>query len=354
MPNLFDSLELGDITLPNRIIMAPLTRTRAGVNHIPNELMAEYYAQRATAGLIITEAVSVDPMGVGYPNTPGIWSEEQIEGWKLITKAVHNAGGRIVAQLWHVGRISDPFYLDGKLPLAPSSIAAKGHVSLLRPERSFVTPHALTLDEITEIISKFRRAAINAEKSGFDGITIHSANGYLIDQFLQDSTNHRTDEYGGSLENRTRFMLDITKASIEIWGSKRIGIHLAPRCDAHDMGDSNPLKTFTYAVQELGKLGIAFLSVRESLGENRIGLTLRKNFSGVYIANEGFTKETANMVLNNQEADAVAFGKLFIANPDLVKRFKLNLPLNQPDPSKFYGNDAKGYTDYSFYNDQNI
>ncbi len=346
MNPLFTPLQVGALTLPNRVIMAPLTRTRAGKIRTPNALMAEYYRQRASAGLIISEATSVDPMGVGYPDTPGIWSDDQVRGWSLVTDAVHAEGGRIFLQLWHVGRMSDPMYLDGKLPVAPSAIAPKGHISLVRPEKSFVTPRALELSEIPGIIEAFRRGAENAQRAGFDGVELHGANGYLLDQFLQDSTNQRTDEYGGPIENRARLMLEATDAAISVWGADRVGVHIAPRGDAHDMGDSNPAQTFGYAARELGRRRIAFLCAREAVGAGRLGPELKKAFGGVYIANQQFTRESAEQVISAGEADAVAFGQLFIANPDLPERFATGAPLNSPDPNTFYGADAKGYTDY--------
>ncbi|HEX2605212.1 MAG TPA: alkene reductase [Oxalicibacterium sp.] len=347
MTSLFDPIQVGDLTLPNRIIMAPLTRSRAvGEGRVPNALMAEYYAQRASAGLILSEATAVTPQGVGYANTPGIWSDEQVEGWKLVTKAVHEKGGKIFLQLWHVGRISDPMFLNGDLPVAPSAIKPKGHVSLVRPQREYVTPRALELDEIPGIVAAYRRGAENAKRAGFDGVEVHGANGYLLDQFLQDGTNKRTDAYGGAIENRARLMLEVTDACIGIWGASRVGVHLAPRGDSHDMQDSDPLATFSYVARELGKRGIAFICARESLGENRIGPALKKAFGGVYIANEKMTKESAQQVIEKGEADAVAFGKLFIANPDLPKRLKLGASLNEPQPDTFYASTAEGYIDY--------
>lgn len=346
MPTLFDSLQLGPLTLPNRIFLAPLTRARAGQQRIPNELMAEYYRQRSSAGLILTEATSVTPMGVGYANTPGIWSDEQVTGWKLVTQAVHEAGGRIFLQLWHVGRISDPVFLEGALPVAPSALAAAGHVSLVRPEKPFVTPRALELSEIPGIIEAYRKGAENAKLAGFDGVEIHGANGYLLDQFLQTKTNHRTDEYGGSLENRARLMLEVTDAVISVWGADRVGMHLAPRGDAHDMGDANPLETFSYVARELGRRKIAFIAAREHQAPSSIGPALKKAFGGVYVANEKFTLESGNAILSAGDADAVAFGVPFLANPDLPKRFATGAALNNPDPSTFYADGAKGYTDY--------
>jgi 2,4-dienoyl-CoA reductase-like NADH-dependent reductase (Old Yellow Enzyme family) len=346
MPTLFDPLQIGDLTLQNRIIMAPLTRQRAGDVRVPNALMAKYYAERASAGLIISEATSVTPQGVGYAATPGIWSQEQVKGWKLVTSAVHAAGGTIFLQLWHVGRISDPIFLNGELPVAPSAIAPQGHVSLVRPERPFVTPRALELAEIPGIVDAYRKGAENAKAAGFDGVQVHGANGYLIDQFLQDSTNHRTDAYGGSIENRARLMLEVVDACIEVWGANRVGMHLAPRGDAHTMGDSDAAATFGYVARELGKRKIAFIAAREALGDNRLGPQLKAAFGGPYIANEKFTKESAQKVLDAGEADAVAWGQLFIANPDLPRRFELNAPLNEPNPSTFYAEGEAGYTDY--------
>src|SRR5664280_480365 len=308
--------------------------------------MAEYYTQRASAGVIISEATSVTPMGVGYADTPGVWSPEQVEGWKRVVQSVHNAGGRMLLQLWHVGRISDPMFLNGALPVAPSAIAPAGHLSLVRPLKPFVTPRALALEEIPGIIEAYRKGAENARLAGFDGVEIHGANGYLLDQFLQDKTNHRTDAYGGPIENRARLMLEVADAVISVWGANRVGMHLAPRGDAHDIGDSNPAATFGYVARELGRRKLAFICARESLGERRIGPQLKAAFGGSYIANEKFTFETANQVLAAGEADAVAFGVPFLANPDLPERFRRNATLNQPDQSTFYSPGPKGYTDY--------
>jgi N-ethylmaleimide reductase len=347
MTTLFDPIKVGSLELPNRIIMAPLTRSRAvGAGRVPNALMAEYYVQRASAGLILSEATSVTPMGVGYADTPGIWSDEQVEGWKQVTDAVHAAGGRIFLQLWHVGRVSDPIFLNGELPVAPSAIQPQGHVSLVRPTKPYVTPRALALEEIPGIVAAFRKGAENAKKAGFDGVEIHGANGYLLDQFLQDSTNQRTDAYGGTIENRARLMLEVTDACIDVWGADRVGMHLAPRRDAHDMGDSAPLDTFGHVARELGKRGIAFICAREAIGADRLGPQLKRIFGGVYIANEKMTKESAEQLLTSGDADAVAFGQWFIANPDLPERLKRNAPLNAPRPDKFYGTSAEGYTDY--------
>ncbi|NOR70211.1 MAG: alkene reductase [Methylomarinum sp.] len=350
MSNLFDPIKVGDIIWPNRIVMAPLTRCRARANRVPNELMAEYYAQRADAGLILSEATCISPQGVGYPDTPGIWSDDQVAGWAKVTQAVHAAGGRIFLQLWHVGRISHPYYLNGELPVAPSAIAPPGYVSLLRPQREFVTPRALETDEIAGIIESYRKAAENAKQAGFDGVEVHAANGYLLDQFLQDGTNQRKDAYGGSVENRARLLLEVTDAVISVWGANRVGVHLAPRGDMHAMVDSNPLQTFGYVAEQLGQRSIAFIFTRESLGNNRISPALKKRFGGILIANESFTLDTAQQVISSSEADAIAFGKDFISNPDLVKRLKMNAALNPYDMDTFYGyglpDPKMGYMDY--------
>ena len=343
MPTLFAHLILGGLTLPNRIIMAPLTRSRSGASRVPNALMAEYYAQRATAGLIISEATSVCPQGVGYADTPGLWSDEQVQGWKLVTKAVHAAGGRIFAQLWHVGRISAPMFLNGELPVAPSAIAAAGHVSLVRPKQEHVTPRALDIDEIPGVVEAYRKAAMNAQMAGFDGVELHGANG---DQFLQDGSNHRTDEYGGSIKNRARLMLEVTDAVTSVWEADQVGMHLAPRMDSNGAGDSDPLATFSYVAAELGERGLAFICAREYQGPDSLGPRLKKIFGGTFIANENFTLQTAQAVLAAGDADAVAWGKLYIATPDLVARFKSGAPLNEPNTSAFYAGGAEGYTDY--------
>ncbi len=345
---LFQTLKAGAFDLPNRMVMAPLTRCRASAGRVPNAMMAENYTQRASFGMILSEATSISASGVGYPNTPGIWSDEQVEGWKDVTRAVHEAGGQILLQLWHVGRISDPIYLDGELPVAPSAIAAEGHVSLVRPEKASVTPRALDTSEIPGIVADYRRGAENAKAAGFDGVEIHGANGYLIDQFLQDSSNKRDDEYGGSIENRARFLLEVTDAVVSVWGADRVGMHLAPRGDAHGVGDSDLSAVFHHAARELGNRKLAFLCARESFDEPPLGPSLKQAFGGVYIGNESFTAESAREAISSGKVDAVAFGKSAIANPDLVERFRTGAPLNAPDPSTFYGDGPVGYTDYPF------
>ena len=348
MTSLLDPLRAGAFTLKNRIVLAPLTRCRASAGRVPNDLMRDYYVQRASAGLILSEATSVTAMGVGYPDTPGIWSDEQVAGWKRITDAVHAAGGTMLLQLWHVGRVSHPDYLDGALPVAPSALAPKGHVSLMRPMRDYVVPRALELSEIPGIVAEYRRGAENAKRAGFDGVEVHGANGYLLDQFLQDSTNLRTDAYGGPIENRARLLLEVVDACIDVWAADRVGLHLAPRGDAHTMGDSNPLATFGYVAEHMRQRRIAFLCAREHEGTDAIGPQLKTIFGGVFIANEKFTKETAEATIRSGRADAIAFGQLFIANPDLPERFKLGATLNAPDPATFYAQGPKGYTDYPF------
>lgn len=347
MPTLFDPITIGDLTLKNRVVMAPLTRARAvGGGRVPNALMAHYYEQRATAGLILSEATAVTPQGVGYADTPGLWSDEQVEGWKQVTAAVHAKGGVIFAQLWHVGRISDPSFLNGEAPVSASAIAADGHVSLLRPQRPYPVPRALETAELAGVVAAYKRAAENAKKAGFDGVQIHGANGYLLDQFLQSKTNQRTDQYGGPVENRARLLLEVTDAVIAVWGADRVGMHLAPRRDSHDMGDANPAETFGYVARELGKRKIAFIAAREAVGEDSLAPLIKQEFGGVFIANEKLDKVVAQDLLESGKADAVAFGKAYIANPDLVERLKADAPLNPWKAETFYGPGAEGYTDY--------
>jgi len=346
MPTLFDPLKLGDLTLKNRVVMAPLTRSRSGVERVPGPLVAQYYEQRASAGLIITEATSVTPLGVGYADTPGIWSKAQVEGWKLTTKAVHDAGGLIFMQLWHVGRISHPTFLDGQPPVSASAIAARGDVSLLRPKQPYPVPRELSLEEIADVVEAYRRGAENAKHAGFDGVELHGANGYLLDQFLQDGSNRRTDAYGGSVENRARLMLEAVDAAISVFGPERVGLHLAPRGDAHDMGDSDPSATFTYVAQAMRERGIAFLMARERKADDSRGPALKAAFGGVYIVNEGFDLAKGEAALASGEADAVGFGKLFISNPDLPARLKAGAPLNPWIAETFYSPGPEGYVDY--------
>ena len=346
MSILFEPIELGNLKLSNRIIMAPLTRARAGSERLPNDLMAEYYSQRATAGLIVTEATSVEPMGVGYADTPGIWSQEQVEGWKKTTEAVHLKGGNIVLQLWHVGRVSDPIFLEGKQPVAPSAIAAIGHVSLVNPKKDYATPRALLISEIPAIVEAFRKGAQHAKDAGFDGVEIHGANGYLLDQFLQDSTNKRLDHYGGCIENRARFALEVVDAVLSVWDAGNVGYHISPRADSHAMGDSNLEATFSYLVEQLGKRKLAFIFSREEQGEGYLGNKLCKIFGGAYIVNQKLNKVMAEAIISNGGAKAAAFGMDFISNPNLVHKLKEDLSLTAVNMETIYAKGETGYTDY--------
>ncbi len=346
MTSLFDPVQLGAVSLRNRIVMAPMTRTRASEGRVPNDLMRLYYSQRASAGLIITEATSVSPQGVGYPNTPGIWSSVQVDGWRKITSAVHDKGGKIFVQLWHVGRISDPEHLNGEIPVAPSAIACAGQVSLLRPRRNYVTPRALHAEEIPHIVQDFADAAGHARDAGFDGIEIHAANGYLIDQFLQDGTNKRQDGYGGSVENRARFLMEIVDACSGVWGAGRIGVHLSPYGTAHDIQDSDPEALFTYVARELSRRGVGFIFLREAPGHHDLTARLRAEFEGGLVVNQDYTLDRAQQVVATGLADAVAFGRPFISNPDLVRRLKAGAPLQEGDTSTYYREGPAGYVDY--------
>lgn len=350
--HLFSPIQIGSFTLPNRVIMAPLTRMRAPAG-MPTPLMATYYGQRATAGLIIAEATPISSQGVGYPNTPGIYTTQQVLAWQPITDAVHAQKGHIFLQLWHVGRISHPDFHDGVLPVAPSAIAPQGSAITPTGLKPFVTPRALKTEELPDIVKDYRRATKNALAAGFDGVEIHSANGYLLDEFLRDGTNQRTDNYGGSFENRARLLLEVAKAVIEVAGAERVGIRLSPSGTFNDMTDSNPDAFFVYLLGELSQLGLAYLHIVDALeGDIRHGAKvvslerLRQAYKGTLIVCGGYDLERAEQAIAENKADAVAFGQLYIANPDLVDRFKLSAPLNEPDASTFYGGEAGGYTDY--------
>jgi N-ethylmaleimide reductase len=350
---LFEPYKLGPITLPNRTVMAPLTRNRAVAGLVPNPLAIEYYAQRASAGLLITEASQVSQQGQGYQDTPGIYSKEQIAGWRKVTDEVHKRGGRIFIQLWHVGRISHTDLQPGHgAPVAPSAITAKTKTFVGGKFTDVSEPRALELGEIPGIVDSFRKAAANAIEAGFDGVEIHGANGYLLDQFAKDGTNKRTDGYGGSIENRARLMLEVTEAVAKQIGAERTGIRISPVTPANDVSDSNPQPLFDYIVDRLNALKLVYIHVIEGAtgGPRDIApfdyKALRSRFKGAYIANNGYTLDLANKVLAADEADLIAFGKLFIANPDLVQRLKKGAPLNEPDKTTFYGGGAKGYTDY--------
>jgi len=342
--------------------MAPLTRMRsAQPGDVPNELMATYYGQRASeGGLIVSEATQISPIGKGYPATPGIYSAGQVSGWKLVTDAVHAKGGLIFAQLWHVGRIShSSLHPNGELPVAPSAVAPAGQAFTADFQKvDFETPRALEVDELPGIVADYRKAAENAMAAGFDGVEIHSANGYLLDQFLEDKTNHRTDVYGGSIENRTRLLLEVIDAVVDVWGKNRVGVRLSPYGAFNDMGDSDPVTLFTYVLKALSAKGIAYAHVIEPRAVNpsagvpldldapRTAKIFREAFQGALISAGGYTVEDAQATISSGLADAVAFGRLFIANPDLPERFRKGAELNVPDRSTFYGGDARGYTDY--------
>jgi N-ethylmaleimide reductase len=354
MSDLFSSLQLGPHRLSNRIVMAPLTRSRATADGVPTELMAKYYAQRASAGLIISEATCISPQAVGYPNTPGIWNGAQMAGWARITQAVHDMGGHIYCQLWHVGRISHPSVQpEGGPPVAPSAIRPGGEIRTAQGMQPFVTPRALELAELPEIVQRYRIAAQNAMASGFDGVEIHGANGYLLDEFLRDGSNHRTDAYGGSLENRSRLLFEVLEAVCGSEGADRVGLRVSPIQPVNDMRDSDPEGTFGWLVERLNAFGLAYLHVT-NLGIAAPGAagpyfdprTLRERWRGVYMANHGYDRDSADAAVRNRDADLVAFGVPYIANPDLVARFKAGAPLNAPDQSTFYGGGEQGYTDY--------
>jgi N-ethylmaleimide reductase len=351
---LFSPLTIGALTLPNRIVMAPLTRSRAADGDIPHDLNVEYYAQRASAGLIISEGTQISPEGKGYIATPGIYNDEQVAGWRKVTDAVHAKGGRIFAQLWHVGRISHTFFQPGgKAPVAPSAIAANAKAFIPSGLVDTSTPHALETSEIKGIVEDYRKAAANAERAGFDGVELHGANGYLIDQFLRDGTNKRTDEYGGSIENRTRFLGEVLAAITSVLTPSRVGVRFSPFSNFNDITDSDPLVTFGAAISKANEFSLAYLHLVEGqTGGPRDQVTpaeiasLRSRFKGAYLANNGYDRQHAIDAVEAGNADLIAFGRPFIANPDLVERLERNAPLNEPKPATFYGGGAEGYTDY--------
>lgn len=350
MTDFVSPIQFGELKLKNRVVMAPLTRSRATADRVPTELMAEYYAQRASAGLIIAEATVISEEANGYENTPGLFTDAQVAGWKKVTDAVHAKDGLIVSQLWHVGRVSHPDLLNGETPVSASTVQQAGHVSLLRPKRPYVLPRALEISEIHTITEQFKQAAIRAKEAGFDGVELHAANGYLIDQFLQTKTNLREDEYGGSVENRARFLLEVVDALIEVWGAGRVGVHLAPRGDEHDMGDHDPRETFGYAMEQLGQRQIAFFFTREYLAEDSMSEYLKERSNGVaYIANMKLDRSSALDLLSSEKADAVSFGKAYIANPDLFERLVIDAEMNELKLENMLGTDvAEGYIDYPF------
>jgi N-ethylmaleimide reductase len=351
---LFTPFALGALQLPHRIVMAPMTRNRAGAGNVPTALVAEHYAQRASAALIVSEATQISPTGVGYPGTPGIHTDEQVEGWRGVTRAVHQAGGRIFVQLWHVGRVSHPsLQPNGALPVAPSAIAPQGNALTLEGPRPFVTPRALEAAEISQIVEEYARAAKRARDAGFDGVEIHGANGYLIEQFLTEGSNQRSDGYGGSIENRARFLLEVTRAVTAAWDPAHVGVRLSPRGTFNDIRESQRAATFGHAVDALADFRLAYLHLVDPLGKGaaddsvpRLAPDLRRRFPGPLIINGGFTLEDAAAALERNEADLVAFGVPFLANPDLPARLRQGAALNTPIRATFYGGDARGYTDY--------
>lgn len=351
--HLFSPFQLGPLTLPNRIVLAPMTRSRAAAGNVQTEMNARYYAQRAGGGLLITEATQVTPAGQGYVRTPGIHSDEQVAGWRLVTEAVHRAGGRIFLQLWHVGRISHTsFQPDGAAPIAPSAIAAKGMSFTATGPQPFSTPRALELHEIPSVVAQFADGARRAKAAGFDGVELHGANGYLIDQFLRDGSNRRTDAYGGSAQNRVRFLLEVTEAVVGVWGADRVGVRLSPQGAYNDMSDSDPATTFGHAAAALGARKLAYLHVVEAIsgpmanGAPPLLPLLKQRFSGPLMINGGYDKQSAEAALAAGQAELVSFGVPYLANPDLPARFAKDAPLNRPDPATFYTEGEKGYIDY--------
>lgn len=356
-PSLRDSILLGAIHAPNRIFMSPLTRGRSTRAHVPTPVMADYYAQRAGAGLIITEATGISQQGMGWPYAPGIWSPEQVEAWKPIVAAVHAAGGRIVCQLWHMGRLVHPDFLGGAQPVAPSPIAAPGDARTYSGPKPYTIPRPLSIGEIPALLDEYARAADNAMAAGFDGVQIHGANGYLIDEFLRDGANHRTDAYGGSPENRARLAIEIGQRVTAAIGGDRVGIRVSPNGDVYGANDSDPHATYGYLAQQLDAVGIAWIEVREppqakafpGASPRPVHPVVRQNFSGKLVLNAEYTPAEAEAAVESGEADAMAFGRAFLANPDLPDRIRRGLPLNAPRPALFYTQGAEGYTDYPAY-----
>ncbi len=356
MLKLLSKYSLGPYNLKNRMVMAPLTRCRADMNtRVPTPMMIEYYRQRAGAGLIITEATVVTAKGVGYPATPGIYSDGQVAAWKKITKAVHDEGGIIYLQLWHCGRSSHSSFLGGELPVSSSPIAIPGQIYTPLGMKPYETPRALTIDEIKQVPALYAEGAKKAMEAGFDGVEIHGANGYLIDQFLRDGVNQRTDEYGGNIANRTRLLLEIAEAVCKVWGKDRVGLRLSPGGAFNGMSDSDPAGHFSYITEKVSDLGISYLHIVEAdkddlrHGGTRVdSLPLRKKFKGSFLICGGYTKESAETALSENRADLIVFGKLFLANPDLPKRFENDEPLNAWDEPTFYAGGEKGYIDYAF------
>lgn len=352
--SLLSPFQLGPMQLPNRVVMAPMTRNRAGPGDVPGPMNATYYVQRAGAGLIVSEGTQVSAQGQGYAATPGIYSAEQVAGWRTVTDAVHAAGGRIFLQLWHVGRISHPSVQPNNgIPVAPSALKPAGQIVTRQGMQDFVTPHALETNEIAGVVEEFRHGAANAKRAGFDGVELHGANGYLVDQFLRDKTNKRSDRYGGSALNRARFLIEVTEAIAGEWGGERVGVRLAPTNPFNDIADSNPAATFGVAVAELNRLGLGYLHIVEPLpsdpvaaGETPDIKFFRRIWRGVLMGNKGYDFARADAAVRDGIVDLVSFAALFLANPDLPERFRRGAPLNTPDRSTFYAGGEKGYIDY--------
>lgn len=347
LSRLLSPMNVWGLELRNRMVMGPLTRSRAIDGDVPSPLAVEYYRQRAGAGLIISEASQISPQGKGYPRTPGCFSPEQIDGWKAVTNAVHTQGSHMFLQLWHVGRLSHPLVQPkGATPVAPSAIAAEGELFTPEGLKPYVTPRALETNEIPGIVADFRKAAENAKEAGFDGIELHGGAGYLIDQFLRDGTNRRGDAYGGSIENRSRFLREVVEAVLPVFGAERTGVRLSPMFTTYSMSDSDPQTHFENVARMLSGFGLAYIHVLEMDHAKFDYLSLRKNFSGSYIANCGYDAQSAEEALESGRADLVSFGSKFLANPDLVERFRVGAELNAPNPDTFYQGEERGYIDY--------
>ncbi len=348
--SLFDAVSVGDLKLANRIVMAPLTRGRAGESRTPNPLMAEYYSQRASAGLIITEGTAISKQAYGWGGSPGIYTQAHVKGWRQVTDAVHRKGGRIFLQLWHTGRVSHPHFQNGATPIGPSPIAASGDAYTPLGKEPYVTPRAMTRQDIAAAVGEYARSTELSKEAGFDGVEIHAANGYLIDQFIRDGSNQRTDAYGGSIKNRLRFLMEVTEAVVGVWSADRVGVRLSPTNPYNSMSDSNPDATFTSAAAELNKYGLAYLHVldenSDDRGPDRTALKMRKIYSGTYMLNQNYDFRSGTDAIKAGHADLISYGRHYISNPDLVERFRDGIPLSPLDPDTLYQGGANGYTDY--------
>ena len=348
--SLFDSVSLGDMSLQNRISMAPMTRGRAGESRTPNSMMVEYYSQRASAGLLISEAVAISEQGYGWVGSPGIYTQAHVDGWKQVTEAVHLKGGRIFLQLWHTGRVSHPHFQNGATPVSASAIAAEGEAYTPQGRDPYVVPREMTQQDIAEVIQQYATSTKLAKEAGFDGVEIHAANGYLIDQFIRDGVNQRSDAYGGSISNRLRFLMEVTEAVAGAWSADRVGVRLSPTSTFNSMSDSNPEATFTSAATALDKLGLAYLHVvddsSKSREQDRIALKLRRFYSGTYMLNQNYEFDSGTDAIKAGYADLISYGRNYVSNPDLVERYRKGIPLSAPNSELFYQGGAKGYTDY--------